>query len=618
MKGIVCGSRTLRLHYIPETCGFTVCTGGKEFATVTGAEPWILFRDGRRLFFREASECTVQLYPCGAGEGILATYSGFPDIELSFSLYLWVEEATDRVHAEWIPLRESSAEIAEVAWPPPLASYDAEAGYAVLNLMNGKLLRDDDEEEVHPVMSRRFLGREAYMPFFGQVRGDAGYLAVVETPWDAAYTYDHLPHSATEIGMRWIPSLGQMSYRRCMFYRFYPTACDYVDFCKEYRGYVKEQGRFVSLREKMERNPLLRHMIGAPVIHTPSVCVNIVPASQYYDREHPERNHRVMRFSALAEELEALYAEGVRGAYVHIDGWGKRGYDNLHPDLLPPCEEAGGYAGMADLLTRLRRIGYLPAIHDNYRDYYTDAATYAENQAQVYADGRYEWESVWHGGMQRKLCGELALGYLRRNYTQLREHGCLPDGAYLDVFSVVELDECAHPMHRMTRRECLARRCECFDYVRSLGMVVSSEEPIDGMVSHLELVHHAPDFWGKMRGIAVPLFALVYHDSLFIPSYLGRGEGCPREHAGFLYALMQGNLPYLSLHADGEERARVELVCRLNRAVWDQELLAHRLLDRTGSRQQSEFADGTCVEVDLSENRYRIRWADGSVSEGQI
>ena len=183
---------------------------------------------------------------------------------------------------------------------------------------------------------------------------------------------------------------------------------------------------------------------------------------------------------------------------------------------------------------------------------------------------------------------------------------------------MVELDECAHPMHRMTRRECLARRCECFDYVRSLGMVVSSEEPIDGMVSHLELVHHAPDFWGKMRGIAVPLFALVYHDSLFIPSYLGRGEGCPREHAGLLYALMQGNLPYLSLHADGEERARVELVCRLNRAVWDQELLAHRLLDRTGSRQQSEFADGTCVEVDLCENRYRIRWTDGSVSEGQV
>ena len=78
MKGIECGSRTLRLHYIPETCGFTVCTGGKEFATVTGAEPWILFRDGRRLFFREASECTVQLYPCGVGEGILATFSVFP------------------------------------------------------------------------------------------------------------------------------------------------------------------------------------------------------------------------------------------------------------------------------------------------------------------------------------------------------------------------------------------------------------------------------------------------------------------------------------------------------------------------------------------------------------
>ena len=39
--------------------------------------------------------------------------------------------------------------------------------------------------------------------------------------------------------------------------------------------------------------------------------------------------------------VEALAAKGFANAYVHLDGWGLRGYDNLHPDILPPCPDAG-------------------------------------------------------------------------------------------------------------------------------------------------------------------------------------------------------------------------------------------------------------------------------------
>ena len=153
-----------------------------------------------------------------------------------------------------------------------------------------------------------------------------------------------------------------------------------------------------------------------------------------------------------------------------------------------------------------------------------------------------------------KMCADLSMNYIRRNFTEMQQHGCRPDGAYLDVFSVVELDECANPMHRMSRRECVEKRCDCFEYVRSCGMVVSSEEPIDQLVDSLDLVHHAPDFWGHTLGIAVPLFELVYHDAVLIPMGIGRSSSCPKDELGFLHALLQGNIPYLSIDAKEEEK----------------------------------------------------------------
>ena len=37
---------------------------------------------------------------------------------------------------------------------------------------------------------------------------------------------------------------------------------------KRYRRHVQETGHFVSLREKIARNPLVGKLIGSPVVHT--------------------------------------------------------------------------------------------------------------------------------------------------------------------------------------------------------------------------------------------------------------------------------------------------------------------------------------------------------------
>ena len=612
------GQKT-KVEFDSESLEFTVISGERIFETVSEAKPYVLFKDGERILFSEAKSKVVEEYPTGLGEGILVSFSGFAESNLSFAVYLWVENSNGRLHTEWIPYTESDKIIAEVAWPQPIYSF-AKDGYSVLTLMDGKIIPDMCEDEFHSGEEPLFYRREGYMPFFGQVgEGGSGYLAIVETPFDAQKQFDHMPASATTIAIRWVPSLGRMSYRRKMLYTFYEEGADFVRMCKDYRRYAIEQGRITTLKEKIIRNPKLQKMIGSCVIHTPMIERNVSPESDYYNKDDLSKNHSLITFSEMADRIERLHGLGVEGAYVHIDGWGKRGYDNGHPDILPPSSEAGGWDGMRDMLYRLRKIGYIPAIHDNYRDYYKNAKTYSDNQAQVYVDGSYEGDSIWYGGPQRKLCSALAKSYVRRNFTEMKAHDCLPDGAYLDVFSVGLLDECANPMHRATREDCLYNRKECFEYVRSLGMIVSSEEALDGFADSLDLVHYCPWFWYNHGGINVPLTELVYHDVVLIPVETGKGAShAPEDESGFLHAMLKGGIPYLSLNADEKEIENVEVVRRLHKEVALSELTYYGFIDGDPKRRESRFANGVTVKVDFRTDEYEFTLENGSVHKGKI
>jgi len=298
---------------------------------------------------------------------------------------------------------------------------------------------------------------------------------------------------------------------------------------------------------------------------------------------------------------------------VHLDGWGFRGYDNLHPDVLPPSPEAGGWEGMKRLADACAELGFLFAIHDQYRDFYLDAPSYDERHTLLEEGGHRPLHATWYGGRQSILCQRLAPGYVRRNHRALLDHGVRLRGAYLDVFSVVPPDECHAPEHPVTRSESLRYRGECLDFVRSWGGVVSSEEPSDWSIPHLDLVHHGPYALnpnpgkGPAMGIPIPLFNLVYHDALLMPWSLDRGAwGIPEKDLGFLHALGNAGLPYLSLAPDEAELRRVRTVAALHRRVGLLEMTSHRFLNPARRRQEFGYADGTRVTIDLDADTWTV------------
>ena len=82
-----------------------------------------------------------------------------------------------------------------------------------------------------------------------------------------------------------------------------------------------------------------------------------------------------------------------------MGGWIRRGYDNQHPDILPAAPECGGNEAFADCARRVRRLGYLFCLHDNYQDMYRDAPSWDENFLMKNPDGSLtrggHWAAAW-------------------------------------------------------------------------------------------------------------------------------------------------------------------------------------------------------------------------------
>lgn len=623
------------LRFDETTLRFSFSRDGATWSGCDGIEPQ-LTREDRSFSFAGAATVTHERIETGTGVGVRSVFAGFAGADYAFETYIWIERSSGDVLCEWVPLRECGAEprIDRVLWPAPLSFDRADAhDVTLITHEQGVMIPNSWPTEVGTdalSFGGRFETAGGYMPWFAQLRSDGhAYIAICETPWNAGYDIDHPAGGPyTHVGMWFEPSLGRMDYRRVVRYRLLDHA-DHTAICKTYRAYVNERGRLRTLAEKAARNPSVRDLLGRSWVHV-GIKTNVQPDSSFYDPAQPGKNDSLVTFAQRERQMRTLHEMGAGRLYLHLDGWAQPGYDNGHPDYLPACREAGGWKGMKSLIDACHEQGDLFGTHDQYRDYYFAARTFDPRNAIRLADGTMPEHAMWAGGRQTYLCAELAPDYVRRNFSEIATHGIVLDCAYLDVFTCNEGDECSHPEHRMTRRECYERRAECFEYLLAHGILTSSEEVSDWAVPSLVFCHYAPyDF--QMRspdaprhGIPVPLYNLVYHDCVIQPWMMDRVAGGDDY---MLYALLNGGAPYLIRDAayagmDGDMnaalRARTEndiercaVVAGLHRRVGMQELVRHDLVGGDPLVQRSVFADGTAVTCDFHAQTYEVA-ANGS------
>lgn len=472
----------------------------------------------------------------------------------------------------------------------------------------------------------RFHHPEGYseqeMCWHGAFSQGCGMIAIAETPFDLYMAMSHLPGEAPAPFIHWLPSHGDLRYTRRVRYTF-AKGLDFVRQAKHYRAYAKRVGWFVSLREKARWNPNVARLKGAAVINSATA----------------QRRVRTMTYDMNTFADQAKWAvqlrkqTGLKNAVVHVDGWGRFGYDSVHPETLPPNAEAGGPKGLKDFRAQVRDAGWLFALHDQYIDIYADAPSYHPSRLMIKENGKPNTLNVWAGGLCSHLCISEALKFVRRNFAegvkdQYMYHNsppvyavCEPDAYYLDCFC--RIHECFNPEHPLTRSEVVHYTNECLRTVRNHGkkVVLSNEHPKFYSVPDLDfgwgIGHLKADVQvsgggnqTELIGIPVPLWHLVFHDALWLPEY---GDN-------HLQQMLYGNGVYFQNTKDGPKPAELAnklKVCALNEVIGFDEMVNFEVLDG-GAGFRSEFESGVRVTTDQKEKAYRIDGARGVATKGMV
>ena len=613
-------NRIIKVEYDPAALSLRVAITGSDVVWSWASGGSVRLGAGAELALKDA-KCESYAYENGTMKGVCAKYSDFcladgSKVPFKVETFVGVDEASGELRTKaWIE-GDRHGEIAALVYPPRM-SFDSSDGYTVLSRMQGSLIPAGYPLKI---TNGYIYERDGYMPLYGQVKGGAGYAAIYETPYDARYAFEN-----DEVQPFFIPSLGSMSYQREMIFSFFARG-DFNTIAKVYRAYRKERGRLTTLREKIAKNPKVGYLIGTPIVHT-DTAIHIHPDSHYYVPDDPANNDSCKPFSTTANRLRALKERGAEKVYLHLDGWGYHGYDNLHPNPFPVHEAAGGADGMRDLQRTCTSLGYMFGIHDQYRDYYYDSPGFTLDNAVKYFDGSHFYSSYWYGGPHTFLCAKLAPDYVRRNYDEFARLDIQIDGSYLDVFSVVELDECFNKDHPMTREECAKYRRHCLDMLTSRGIIPSSEEVLDCIIESMALCHHAPfkctDFEDPNKenvGIPIPLFNLVFHDCIVIPWDCRQKRGAwsiARTDSAFIWGLLCGGTIYYRLSATEEEIEHGKIALELHRQVAHCDLTKHEIISENSRARRSTFSDGTVVEADLDSGEFTITYPCGKVVKGR-
>ncbi len=615
----------------------TVRAGAVTWKMVpSGAEDMLVAAGGDRFRVRLADAGDIEIAPYATGfktgvrmilDRFRGTGQAAPGAPLDLRVVLTMcLEGTDEELVSEAMVNEGRAVVKELHWPTAMDG--REVDYTVLSNDNGELLPRDWPKPYHPI--QRAAGDHSIiqsqlieswaMSWWGFEKGPAAMIVIVETPDDAAYTFRHPAGGPTSIGPVWRAQLGRFGYLRSVRMGFFPKG-NYVDLAKRYRKYVMDSGLFVSLKDKIADRPVVAGLIGHPFIGA-SVLRNKRVGAATYDTRNPESNRRLTTFAENIERLRALKAQGWEHLNVSLSGWLNQGYDRQTPDALPPPAEAGGWAGMKAFFDACKELGYTCWLHDQYRDYYTDAPSWnpdfavheEENGGQPDAfpgtrfkndwkDGYIPMMDHWDGGVQGYLNNRFMLGYLVRNYTEMFAHGIHPQGSYQDVFGYIPPDEDFNPNHPSSRTDSMNGRAAVLRWVRNNLGIVGTEAGSDWLIPYVDYTTSRfnrgantgtdPD---HQDAIPIPLYDLVYHDAVVTAA-------TPNN----LRSLLYGNAPqmgYGRVDANGEQ---VRRMAALNARVGLLEMTNHEFLDAGRQRERTTFADGTTVTVDWSKGTAEVK-----------
>lgn len=216
-------TNTIQLRMDDNNLKFSFGKGDTEWNWTSEYRPKMECKEGT-VYFDEALEIHHELVQNGIGKGIRSSFAGFEiegkKVPYAFETYAWIEECTEDIFFEWIPICEEGLAVEKLFWPGELELEEKRNDwYTLLNMQQGVLIPNDWETELTDIpFDGYFETAGGYMPWFSQFKEHNGYIAICTTPWNAGYQAEHPENGPyTHVGVRFEPSLGTSIYRTLYF-----------------------------------------------------------------------------------------------------------------------------------------------------------------------------------------------------------------------------------------------------------------------------------------------------------------------------------------------------------------------------------------------------------------
>lgn len=297
---------------------------------------------------------------------------------------------------------------------------------------------------------------------------------------------------------------------------------DYNTIAAAYREVASGRGLVVTWDQKIRQNPERAKYLGASNVKLWQVLERRM--SEDSTQELAVRLH--WSFEEAAQVAEHLKNDlKMDKVLFGLGGWTHRGYDNQHPDVMPAAPEAGGDAAFAACARRVIQLGYLFSPHDNYQDMYRDSPSWSEDWIMKTADGRLVKGGVWNGGRAYLTCSRKAVELARRPQNLEAVKRLTAANAYfIDTTYAADLFECYDQKHPLTKDDDMRWKEAISDYAREVFGTFGSEDGREWAIPHSDYFEGITGVSGASvanrsllrdtGGVSIPLFELVYHDTV--------------------------------------------------------------------------------------------------------
>ncbi len=602
---LIIESTALRVEVDPKDLAAHVTVRSEgETLRMAGAQPDdVLVVRGDTQQWRSFADSPINMRKAGDRQ-IVAELPG-----AALAVRISVDESDVIFEVAPLPNREGMF-ACDVLYPRHFLLPQDQHAYATFPLGQGSIIPATETTTFH----HREGYAEACVHWLGGYTGKVGYCGIAETPDDLYQAVDNPPGQPASIFFHWQGSHGQLRYARRARYHFAP-GLTYVKQAKVYREHCKKIGIFRTLADKAEENPNVAKLVGAPLV---TALASI--------RREKTFTYEVNDFSELARWVEDFHKQSrIETALVHIDGWGYWGYDSMHPDVLPPNPDCGGAEGLADLARRVKAQGYLFALHDQYVDMYAHAPSYDTDLAIVMQDGRPVRINRWAGGLCSHMCHTQIPRFIRRNLFEgihqayPAHHNspsvwsiAAPTAYYLHGFC--RTVECWSDKHPMSRSQSRQQQIECFQAARAgqagQRSVLAVERPMDFAIPHIDSAWSNRHFTAGVQtasgevnyrhvGIPVPLWHLVFHDAVHLPSPGGEQ----------VEAILYAQAPHFRLSGQSiplDELRHKKTVLAFHNDAAFLEMTDHQVLSADGNVQKCVYGGGLEISVIRSDGTYAI------------